>query len=525
MRPPSWRPPIELSPEEEKVITRIKKAKLFIFLRNNRHNLFNEELQLELATIFKNSTVGQCPIPPAQLGLALILQAYTGISDDEVIEVLVMDRRWQLVLDCLDCQQPPFSKGTLVNFRRLLINKGLDQRLIERTVEIAKEKGGFNSGKLRAALDSSPLWGAGKVEDTYNLLGHTLKKAVRLMASAQGRSLEDVASEVGAEKVFGSSFKAALDLNWDDPEERSQALEMLLNTFDMVEEVIEKKMKSEPLEIVKATLEAGREIEDQNVTVDEKGKPKLKTGVAPNRRISIEDPQMRHGRKSSRQRFDGYKRHVLRDLDIGVVRAVGVTAANLPEATVTEALALDLEGQKVELVELHIDRAYLSSEWVRKRDDNLKIFCKAWSVRNGECFDKTAFILDWDKWEIKCPNQITIPFAQGKVVKFPQQECAICPLQERCTTSKKGRSVSIHPDEALMQELRERQSTVAGRVELRQRSAVEHTLAHVGQWQGNQARYLGQPKNLFDLRRVAVVHNLHVIARMKEPAAQQQQAV
>ena len=125
MRPPNWRPPIELSPEEERVMTRIKKAKLFIFLRHNRHHLFNEELQLELATIFKDSTVGQCPIPPAQLALALILQAYTGISDDEVIEVLVMDRRWQLVLDCLDCQKPPFSKGTLVNFRQLLINKGL----------------------------------------------------------------------------------------------------------------------------------------------------------------------------------------------------------------------------------------------------------------------------------------------------------------------------------------------------------------------------------------------------------------
>lgn len=534
MRPPNWRPPIELSPEEERVMTRIKKAKLFIFLRHNRHHLFNEELQLELATIFKDSTVGQCPIPPAQLALALILQAYTGISDDEVIEVLVMDRRWQLVLDCLDCQKPPFSKGTLVNFRQLLINKGLDQRLIERTVEIAKEKGGFHSVKLRAALDSSPLWGAGKVEDTYNLLGHTLKKAVRLMASAQGRSLENVASEVGAQMVFGSSLKAALDLDWDDPEQRSQALETLLNTFNTVEDLIEKKKTSDQnksqaakrldsLDIVQATLEVGREIEAQNVTFDAEGQPKLTMKVAPNRRISVEDPEMRHGRKSRSQRFNGYKRHVLTDLDIGVVRAVGVTAANLPEATVTDALAIDLKAQKVELVELHIDRAYLSSEWVKQREENLQIFCKAWPVRNGELFEKTAFILDWDKWEIKCPNQITIPFAPAKVVKFPPQECAICPLQQRCTTSKTSRSISIHPDEALMQELRERQSTKVGRAELRQRSAVEHTLAHVGQWQGDQARYLGQRKNLFDLRRVAVVHNLHVIARMP-PSIQQQAA-
>ena len=67
-----------------------------------------------------------------------------------------------------------------------------------------------------------------------------------------------------------------------------------------------------------------------------------------------------------------------------------------------------------------------------------------------------------------------------------------------------------------MQELRERQSTPAGRAKLRQRTPVEHSLAHMGYWQGNRARYIGWRKNLFDLRRVAVVHNLHVIARMDE---------
>ena len=52
-----------------------------------------------------------------------------------------------------------------------------------------------------------------------------------------------------------------------------------------------------------------------------------------------------------------------------------------------------------------------------------------------------------------------------------------------------------------------------GRAKLRERTQVEHALAHVGHWQGRRARYLGTRKNLFDLRRVAVVHNLHVIAR------------
>ena len=86
-----------------------------------------------------------------------------------MIEVLLMDRRWQLVLDCLDCEQAPFGKGTFVRFRAVLIAQDFDRRLIERTVEIAQQRGGASPRSGRAALDSSPLWGAARVEDTYNL--------------------------------------------------------------------------------------------------------------------------------------------------------------------------------------------------------------------------------------------------------------------------------------------------------------------------------------------------------------------
>jgi Transposase domain (DUF772) len=71
--------------------------------------------------MYQDTPVGQPPVPPAQLGLATILQAYTGTSDDEALEACVMDRRWQLVLDCMDHTQAPFSKTTLVGFRARLI--------------------------------------------------------------------------------------------------------------------------------------------------------------------------------------------------------------------------------------------------------------------------------------------------------------------------------------------------------------------------------------------------------------------
>ncbi len=175
MRPVYWQPSVKPSPQEEQIIKRIRKAKLFVFLREHRQELFDEALQNELADLYQKSQRGHPPIAPAQLALATILQAYTGISDDEVIEATVMDRSFQLVLDCVDTDEAPFSKGTLVAFRRRLIEGQVDRRLIERTIEIASQSQAFGSRPLRAALDSSPLWGAGRVEDTYNLVGHARK--------------------------------------------------------------------------------------------------------------------------------------------------------------------------------------------------------------------------------------------------------------------------------------------------------------------------------------------------------------
>ena len=197
MRPPLWHPPVQLSTAEHAIIRRIRRAKLFVFLRQHRHTLFTDTFQQELATLYKDQPQGHPPVPPAQLALATLLQAYTQVSDDEVIEATTMDRRWQLVLDCHDAETPPFSKGTLVAFRQRLIAQHLDRRLVERTVERAATSGAFGPRQLRAALDSSPLWGAGRVEDTYHLLGHALRKAVGVIARQQGRGLRAVAAEAG----------------------------------------------------------------------------------------------------------------------------------------------------------------------------------------------------------------------------------------------------------------------------------------------------------------------------------------
>lgn len=107
MRPAQWEPPIELSATEQVIVKRIRRAKLFIFLREHRHDVFDPAFQEELASLYQDSARGQPPVAPALLARAPILQAYTGASDDEVIEASLMDRSFQLVLDCLDTQEAP----------------------------------------------------------------------------------------------------------------------------------------------------------------------------------------------------------------------------------------------------------------------------------------------------------------------------------------------------------------------------------------------------------------------------------
>jgi hypothetical protein len=279
---------------EQEVMKRVKRARLFVWLREHRHGLCDGDFQAELAGMYQDKPVGQPPVPPAQLALATILQAYTGASDDEVIEACVMDRRWQLVLDCMDHAQAPFSKATLVAFRGRLIAANLDRRLVERTIQLYGQlTGRVAGGKLRAALDSSPLWGAGRVEDTINLLGHALRKVVGVLARQQGWGLAEgtrvLAERAGVPELAASSLKAALDLDWDDPVALEHALGVLLVAVGRVEGLADELGGGDDPPVAMG-LAAARQVRDQDVVTDEQGVTRIRQGVAKDRRISIQDP-------------------------------------------------------------------------------------------------------------------------------------------------------------------------------------------------------------------------------------------
>ena len=146
-------------------------------------------------------------------------------EDAYMLASLAMDLVVTQVVDItkgIHALQPPFSQGTLCNFRMRLMAHNLDKTLLDRTVTLAEQTGGFGARQLRAALDSTPLFGAARVEDTLNLLGHALRKAVGLVAQALGTSVDVLLEEAGLTLVGHSSLKAALDLNWGAPGRAAQ---------------------------------------------------------------------------------------------------------------------------------------------------------------------------------------------------------------------------------------------------------------------------------------------------------------
>ena len=202
-----WNPQRPYTTQEEFLMRRLGRTrKLFAFLRAQRHELFDDAFQAELEGLYRETGAGKAPVPPALLAMVTLLPVYLGSSDAEAVELSGVDLRWQLVLDCLGATAPAFSQGAVGEVRARLIRTEMDRRLLERTVAVARRSKAVAARKvpktLRVAFEASALEGAGRVEDTINLLGHAARKVVLCVAVLLGCTAEAVARQAGIPLLF-----------------------------------------------------------------------------------------------------------------------------------------------------------------------------------------------------------------------------------------------------------------------------------------------------------------------------------
>lgn len=498
------------------------------YLAYHRHELFRDE---DFASLYCLDN-GRPSVPPSLLACALLLQWYDNVSDQEAVDRAKFDLRWKVALG-LQMEDEPFAKGTLWLFRTQLIVHQQARRLLEASLKHARQQGYFKSRTMVVALDTTPIIGKGAVEDTYNLLAESLRQVLRVLARLKNKTFDQFACEHDFRRYTASSFKGTVSIDWDNENERHVVLQALVADCDRVLALARSVLArctpegDEAKQILEAT-ELLSKILAQDVRRAPSGEATLIDGVACDRIVSVHDPQMRHGRKSVTQRFDGYKASVAVDTESQVLTAVEVLAGNEHDATNVEGLLQQTEHATNTTVGTVLgDSAYGSAEQrVAAQDQNRTLIAPVPKAPATGRFTKEDFHTDLVKGSVTCPAGKCTSLWYGqkrrtkggrefhcKAFRFSQEQCQACPLATQCL--KPGahwRSVTLHEHEALVQAAKQFQRTEQFRQVYRLRSTVEHRIARLVQLGLRKARFFGKAKLLFQLAMTAAVANLTLIA-------------
>jgi transposase len=447
--------------------------------------------------------MGRPSIPPSLLMKTVLLQMRDDVSDREAARRAAKDLDWKRALG-LEADDVAFHHTSLSVFRsRLLVNDG-DERVLRATLERAVEAGLFPK-KVLGIVDSTGVMGAAAVADTYTLL----RQAIAKLGTAAGDRLTK-----RMRRTINRLCVNKARIDWADASARRRHLGELV---ELAKAVLAATAGDEDLAEARDLLV---HIVDQDVDNEpaDGGGPGIRQGVARDRVISVVDPDMRHGRKSSSRRVDGYKGHLITDHDTELVLGVAVTAANDPDGPEAAGLVAQAKDAGVPVTEVLGDTAYGDGDTrvaVEKAD--VKVTAKTQLPAPTGRFTKNDFTVDPEAPSAVCPaGQVATHTTRSRdhkgrpvtVLWFGPEVCGACPLRERCTTNPDGRSITLNFHEARLQAARAEQLRPSTRRKLRRRAIVERKLAEGKRHGMGKARYRGIRKVLLQQRLVAGMLNI-----------------
>ena len=503
------------------------------FLARHRGELFRDKDFAE----FYSPDWGRPSVPPSLLATALLLQTHDRVSDEETKARADYDLRWKVALG-VEMEVRPFAKSTLQLFRAQLVLKEKMRAVFQRSLEYALQSGYLKKRKLRAVLDTTYILGRGAVKDTYNLLADSMRQLLRALVQAEDAELEAWAAGHGYARYMASSIKGEADVDWDDEESRSEFLTGIVTDADRLLGLADEALASLAEgavgreQIVRAG-ELMKQLISQDVERGE-GRVTLKEGVARDRVVSVHDPEMRHGRKSSSKRFDGHKAAIAVDAESQLITAVEVLSGNAADSEqALELVRASEENTGLGVEETIGDCAYGSGNTRQAfADEKRKLVAKVGRHGRRGQIPKEEFRINLKDMTCTCPaGQTTQTLMKvgkwtdrhGKKQQrwaflFDADICGACSRRSECIWAHghQGRSIRLHPQEGLLQEAREFQESAAFKEYRQIRQTAEHRLARLVQLGMRQARYFGRRKTLFQLLMAATVANLTLVANERE---------
>ena len=491
---------------------------------------------------------GRDSVPPSLLATALLLQTYDKVSDAEAKARADFDIRWKVALG-IEIEDRPFAKSTLQMFRAQLILHEKVREVFESSLRLARQSGYLKKRGMRVALDTTYILGRGAVKDTYNLLADGIVKLLRALAAVADIVVGEWAEAQGYERYFGSSIKGEATIDWSDRKARRKLLGEIVADADRLLELARQAWVELPEDSAqRQSIVDGAELLGQLLLQDVERKSgdvdadvdahadaaddgvSIRDGVSKDRMLSVHDPELRHGHKSSRRRFNGHKAAIVVDTDSQLITAVDVLPGNAPDNLGALELVEASEASTGSVVDEAMGDAAYGDGGTRQTfaDAGRRLVAKVPGRPDRKHFPKNDFHLDLAAGSCTCPaGQVTrtiVPAGKrtdrtGRVYRlqafqFDGAVCWVCPLRSQCIAAqgRKGRRVLIHPQEGMLQQARALQQSADYDEYRARRVVVEHRLARLVQLGIRQARYFGRVKTKFQLYLAATVANLTLVA-------------
>ena len=497
---------------------RLSATSIYRLLHERGPVLFPDEA---FADLF--AEVGRNSVAPQIVATVMVLQRVEGLSDREAVDRFAFDLRWKYAAG-VDLDYPSFVHTVLVNTRARLRASKRPDRIFEATLAMAKDAGLVGR---RRVLDSTALYDAVATQDTVTMIRSAIRALLIVADDALAAELRAVLKR---DDTYEAPGKPACD--WDDKPAREALVDALAWDAFAVLTALDGRELSVP---VKQAAELVATVVGQDLEARDDGLLIIARRVAPDRVISVVDPEARHGHKTAARGFDGYKGHVAIDPDSEIITAVDVTAGNVGDGSVAKSLLADVlasteqatvqdasHAPAEEPIEVFGDASYGTADVVETLEQagvepNVKV--QPPSARDG-MYSQDAFTIDLTANTVCCPAGQLVPLRRSKDgaghASFGAS-CNDCPQRSVCTTSKDGRSVNVHAKHEVLDRARNRQRDPAWRRKYRAtRPKVERKLAHMMRRKhgGRRARVRGTVRVRQDFALLAAAVNLVRLAKL-----------
>jgi hypothetical protein len=462
------------------------------------------------------SRMGRPSIPPSQLAKVMLLQHRTGVSDEQAMECVAWDLRWKVALG-LAVDHEGWHPTSLTKFRARLLLHGKEGLALENTLRLAEELG-MLEGTAEQIIDSTPMLGAAATQDTVRLVRHGVRKLLVAVAAVD----EDAADRLADGLEFDYERPGEKpDCRWREKTERERMLTRVAQDAERALQAVERAKGLLDDEAVQAAHELLRELIGQDFDIDEDGVPRLHRGTRPDRIISTVDTEMRHGRKSSRTRFDGYKLSAAAtNTAAPLITAVDVAPAGETDGPQAKHL-IDAQSVARRPDRVLGDTAYgngpVRAELAEREVDVLA------PVPEGKVLEgrlgKHDFRIDLDAATVTCPAGHAVQISTSKTgfrgANFTRGMCGGCPLKTACCPGRARRQINLTEHEDLLLAARQALADPDTAEHLRRtRPRIERLLGLLADRYGaRKSRYIGRAKARLQAAWAAALVNLNPIGR------------